>query len=282
MATMYPKDLTQYMPTDSERIVYHELKQQLPDTYSVFYSVKWSTYEQGRLVKSEADFIVESPDHGYLCLEVKGGSGVRVDGDTWYLQDTVYGERRLNDTPYDQAEKSMYYFKNYFSNRYNTQYRGVFGSGVIFPFYAIGDEIRLSERQKDCTIDCRDMNDLKKRIKKLFRMWSGASYGRRFYPPTQHEAFLELIRERIAISAAAGALVQYKENQFEVINRVQDNYVYFLKNVRQFFIRGGAGTGKTWIAMKMAKEEASTPEKKVLFLCKSPHLASIVNGMIGD
>lgn len=282
MATMYPKDLTQYMPTDSERIVYHELKQQLPDTYSVFYSVKWSTYEQGRLVKSEADFIVESPDHGYLCLEVKGGSGVRVDGDTWYLQDTVYGERRLNDTPYDQAEKSMYYFKNYFSNRYNTQYRGVFGSGVIFPFYAIGDEIRLSERQKDCTIDCRDMNDLKKRIKKLFRMWSGASYGRRFYPPTQHEAFLELIRERIAISAAAGALVQYKENQFEVINRVQDNYVYFLKNVRQFFIRGGAGTGKTWIAMKMAKEEASTPEKKVLFLCKSPHLANIVNGMIGD
>ena len=67
-----------------------------------------------------------------------------------------------------------------------------------------------------------------------------------------------------------------------MINRVQDNYVYFLKNVRQFFIRGGAGTGKTWIAMKMAKEEASTPEKKVLFLCKSPHLASIVNGMIGD
>ena len=41
MATMYPKDLSQYMPTDSERIVYQELKQQLPDNFSVFYSVKW-------------------------------------------------------------------------------------------------------------------------------------------------------------------------------------------------------------------------------------------------
>ena len=119
MATMYPKELSQYMPTDSERIVYQELKQQLPDTFSVFYSVKWSIYEQGILVKSESDFIVESPDHGFLCLEVKGGSGVRVDGDTWYLEDNTYGERRLNCSPYDQAEKSMYYFRNYFHSKKN-------------------------------------------------------------------------------------------------------------------------------------------------------------------
>ena len=110
MATMYPKDLSQYMPTDSERIVYQELKQQLPDNFSVFYSVKWSAYEQGRLIKSESDFIVESPDHGFLCLEVKGGSGVRVDGDTWYLEDNTYGERRLNCSPYDQARKACIIF----------------------------------------------------------------------------------------------------------------------------------------------------------------------------
>ena len=282
MAIMYPNDLTQYMPTDSERIVYHELKQQLPDSFSVFYSVKWSTYEHGRLVQSEADFVVESPEHGYLCLEVKGGSGIRVEDDQWYLEDNVYGERKLNVSPYDQAEKSMYYFRNYFSNRYNTSYNGVFGAGVVFPFYAIGDDIKLSEREKNTTIDCRDLNQLYSRIKKLFRMWSGTSYGRRFYSPSQHNAFLEIIRERVAIAAAAGALVRYKENQLGVINRVQDNYVYFLKNVRQFLVRGGAGTGKTWIAMKMAKKESGGGEKHVLFLCQSPHLATLVNTLIGD
>ncbi len=282
MANMYPKDLSQYMPTDSERIVYQELKQQLPESFNVFYSVKWSTYEQGRLSQSEADFIIESPDHGFLCLEVKGGSGIRIDGDTWYLEDNIYGERRLNCSPYDQAEKSMYYFRNFFSNRYNTSYRGVFGAGVVFPFYAIRDEIHLNDRQKDTTIDCNDLNDLHGRIKKMFRMWSGASYGRRFYPKSQHDAFLELIRERIAISAAAGALVRYKENQLGVINRVQDNYIYFLNNVRQFYIRGGAGTGKTWIAMKMAQKEAEVAGKRVLFLCQSPHLSKRVKEIIGD
>ena len=207
---------------------------------------------------------------------------MRVEGRTWYLEDHVYGDRKLNISPYDQAEKSMYYFLNYFSNRYNTSYRGVYGTGVVFPFYAVGDDVRLNERQRETTIDSRDMNDLYGRIKRLFRMWSGASYGRRFYPKSQHDAFLELIRERIAVAAAAGALVRYKENQLGIINRVQDNYIYFLNNVRQFYIRGGAGTGKTWIAMKMAKEEANTNGKRVLYLCQSPHLANLVRSKIGE
>lgn len=281
MAIMYPKDLSQYTPTDSERIVYQDLKQQLPDSFSVFYSVRWSSVEHGHLVKSEADFIVESPDYGYLCLEVKGGSGIRIDGTDWFLEDNQYGDRKLNESPYDQAEKSMYYFRNSFSNRYNTSYKGIYGSGVIFPFYSIGENVQLSDRQKDSTIDSGDMNNIYDRIKKLFRMWGGASYGRRYYSNNQHSAFLELIRERVAIEAAAGALVKYKERQLSIINRVQDNYVYFLSNTEQFFVRGGAGTGKTWIAMKMAQNEAQNGNKKVLFLCQSPHLAEQVREMIG-
>ena len=59
---MYPKNISEYLPTDSERIVYQELKNQLPDTFDVFYSVSWTSYYAGRLVKSEADFIVASRD----------------------------------------------------------------------------------------------------------------------------------------------------------------------------------------------------------------------------
>lgn len=282
MAIMYPGDLSQYTPTDSERIVYYDLKQQLPDSFSVFYSVKWSAYKNGHLIKSEADFIVESPDHGFLSLEVKGGSGIRIDGPDWYLEDNQYGDRKLNESPYDQAEKSMYYFRDSFSNRYNTGYNGVYGSGVVFPFYSVGERINLSDRQKDCTIDFGDMNSLHERIIKMFRMWGGASYGHRYYSNSQHSAFLELIRERVAIEAAAGALVQYKERQLSIINRVQDNYVYFLSNTDQFYIRGGAGTGKTWIAMKMAKADSQCGDRKVLFLCQSPFLAKQVMESIGD
>ena len=105
MAIMYPKSIAEYMPTDSERIVYHELKTQLPDSFDVFYSVSWTSHENGALVKSEADFIIASPDYGFLCLEVKGGAGIRIEDNTWYIMDTRHGERKLTVSPYDQAEK---------------------------------------------------------------------------------------------------------------------------------------------------------------------------------
>lgn len=50
MANMYPKNINEYMPTDSERIVYQELKNQLPDSFDVFYSVSWTSYTGGRFI----------------------------------------------------------------------------------------------------------------------------------------------------------------------------------------------------------------------------------------
>lgn len=277
---MYPKSISEYMPTDSERIVYHELKTQLPDTFEVFYSVKWTNFEEGKLIKSEADFIVTSPEYGFLCLEVKGGSNIRIENNVWYVSDDTHGERKLKRSPYDQAERSMYYFTQMFSNKYNMDYQGVFGAGAIFPFYPIGADVTLDKRHRACTIDSNDLNSICDKIKTMFRLWKGKKY-RWFYPSGQHEALMELIRERLAISAAAGALIKYKDQQLEVINRVQDGYVYFLKNMNRFYIRGGAGTGKTWIAMKMA-EESCSQNKKTLFMCASPNLAQKVRQSVSE
>ena len=282
MANMYPKNISEYMPTDSERIVYQELKNQLPDSFDVFYSVSWTSHDSESLVKSEADFIVVSPDYGFLCLEVKGGSEIRIEDNNWYISDEEHGERKLSISPYEQAEKNMYFFKDVFANKYHTKYSGIYGAGVVFPFYAVGSELKLSKRDRVCTIDSGDINNIYHHIKKLFRFWSGESYGRRFYQFSQHVAFLEIIRERVAIAAASGALIKYKEQQLSVINRIQDNYIFFLSNVNKFYIRGGAGTGKTWIAMKMAKEAASIKGKKVLFVCASKQLADMVRENIGE
>ncbi len=276
MAIMYPKNIAQYAPTDSEQLVYYELQHQLPDSFEVFYSVSWTYSKNGKREKSEADFVVLSPDYGFLCLEVKGGYGIRVDDNEWTILDHTYGDRKLSRSPYEQAEASMYFFKNAYANEYSIDYQGIFGAGVIFPFYAVNDIEKLSNRSEVCTIDSTGLNDLYNRIKKLFKYWSGSSFGFRLYEKNQHKTFVEIIRKRIAIDAAAGALVKYKERQLDVINRVQDGYIYFLSNIRQFYVRGGAGTGKTWIAMKMAELEAQDPNKKVLLLCASPHLAKMM------
>ena len=100
------------------------------------------------------------------------------------------------------------------------------------------------------------------------------------YSPTQHQFFSELLKENLAIAASSGALTEYKERELAVINRVQDNYVFLLKGIRQLLIRGGAGTGKTWIAMKMANKSASLKNNRVLFVCVSKHLCKMVRETI--
>lgn len=282
MAVMYPKNISQYTPTESEQIVYYELKQQLPDTFEVFYSVSWTLMKNGKKEKSEADFVIVSPSYGFLCLEVKGGDGIRVIDNEWTLLDSAHGDRKLQRSPYEQAEASMYFFKNAYANEYSIDYQGIFGAGVIYPFYAVTEIEKLSNRPEVCTIDSTGLNDLYDRIKKMFRFWGGSSYGFRIYEKNQHKTFVEIIRKRIAIDAAAGALVKYKERQMDVINRVQNGYIYFLSNIRQFYVRGGAGTGKTWIAMKMAEQEAENEAANVMFLCTSPHLAAMVRGRLSE
>lgn len=282
MAIMYPKNINEYTPTDSEKIVYNALKVQLPDDYEVFYSVRWTSLEDCHLVKSEADFIVACPEYGFICLEVKGGTKVSREGEHWIVEDTIHGERELKISPYDQAEKNMYYFFHTYSNKYNFKYNGIYGAGVVFPFCAVGEEHALDNRHRICTIDSKDMNNIHLKIKKMFKFWGENKYVNNLYSINQHKALIELIRERIAISAAAGSLVKYIDKQMEIINRVQDNYIYFLSNVRQFYIHGGAGTGKTWIAMKMALQEAKKPNSNVLFVCASEKLSKWVDSKIGS
>lgn len=109
---MYPKNIAEYLLEDSEKVVYYALKSQLPESFDVFYSVKWTTYEKGQRIQSEADFIVASPEYGFLCLEVKGGNGIEIDENNhWKLIDYTNGDRNLSCSPYDQAERSIIILK---------------------------------------------------------------------------------------------------------------------------------------------------------------------------
>ena len=283
MAVMYPKNIHVLDPEDSELEVYNQLRDQLDDSYTVFYSVEWNRKRKdGSLEKSEADFIIENPKYGFLCLEVKGGSHMVISPEgVWTLYTIKYGPRDLDRSPYKQAEDSMYFFKDKYKKEYNIDYSGLFGAGAVFPFYVLPHSESISNRDSICTIESPEMNNLAEKLKGMFKAWGGARFGRNRYSQQEHEFFLDMVRKRTAMAAAAGALVKFKEKQLDEVNRVQDNYIYFLSNIRQFYVRGGAGTGKTWIALKLANSEAENGGK-VLLTCKSVALASTLKGMAGE
>lgn len=278
MAIMHPSDLTAYAPNASEREVYNLFRDQLPENYEVFYSFKWSYLdENGKMKKSESDFIVIDPDRGFLCIEAKGGYDMTIDIDTqvWHLHDR-FGGRDLDESPYDQAEGSMYFLEKTYRKMNGIDFPGIFGAGVIFPFYNIPNSPHISDRNAELTIDKTQKNDIKNRIDHMFNVWGRGKYKASGYDKSFSDALIEMIRKKVAIAAAAGSLIELKERELDIVNRVQDNYVYFLQNIRQFYVRGGAGTGKTWMAIKLANAESQIKDAKVLFACASRPLSEMI------
>lgn len=307
MAQMHPVSIENYNYTYSEKVMYDRLKRQLPDKYHVFYSVRWietveNPYKRIK-IQSECDFLVFDPNLGFITIEVKGGKSIKVDNGNWVLveesgsgspqgstasiglaeEDDDYADsfrysdvksRNLRESPYDQAEKSMRYFKDYFEKEFKQTYRGVYGSAVAFPMFVIDSKI-AHNAPKELTIDKNDMPALHSKINQIFRYWKNNRNITTPFTPEQRVKFLAAINKQISMGAAAGALIEIKEKEFAQINLVQDSILDCLQNYQQVRIIGGAGTGKTYIGMKKAKRDAAAG-KRVLFTCGSGELAAFV------
>lgn len=285
MAIMHPVDLENYDCTETEKEMYNAFRTQLSDKYHVFYSIRWfETDENLKRVDSECDFLVFDPSFGFLTIEVKGGLGIEVIDTHWLLEEYssryVRSKRELKCSPYEQAEKSMRHFYNYFAEEFHQSFNGVYGFAVAFPRYTV-DSLLAADAPRELTIDLNDMRSLAKRINEIFHYWRNRRNITVPFSPEQKTRFISTINKRISLSAAAGALIQIKEREFSKIDFVQDNILDVLYHYHQVRILGGAGTGKTFIAMKKACRDALA-HKNVLFLCCNKELSLFVRSQLPE
>ena len=278
---MHPSDIAKRKHVPSEEKFFNECKEQLSDKYHVFFSVRWYSEENGKRIDSECDFLIFNPDYGFLCIECKGGKGIYVDNDdTWFLKD-FDEERKLRCSPYKQAEESMRFFKRYYEDELETAYPGIYGNAVVFPNFTVSTPITV-ESPLALTIDREDMGNLQVRIVEVFRYFNVRSGGRvSFMAPDAQKKFISLINKRIALSIAAGSLIEDKERELAEINQTQDVVIDLLSHYPRAFIVGGAGTGKTWIGIKKIKR-CIAHGKKPLYLCYNSTLAARVKIIVNS
>lgn len=281
MAIMHPSDITKRKHVPSEEKFFNACKEQLSDKYHVFFSVRWYSEENGKRIDSECDFLIFNPDYGFLCIECKGGKGIYVDNDdTWFLKD-FDDDRQLRCSPYKQAEESMRFFKRYYEDELETAYPGIYGNAVAFPNFSVSTPITV-ESPLVLTIDSEDMGNLQVRIVEIFRYFNTRSGGRvSFMAPDAQKKFISLINKRVALSVAAGALIEDKERELAEINQIQDVVIDLLSNYPRAFIIGGAGTGKTWIGIKKIKR-CLVKGGKPLYLCYNATLSARVKALVNS
>ncbi len=266
MARLFPPEPV--FQTESEREVWAVLRDGLGSDDVVIAGKRITDEEKDH----EADFVVLMPDIGIVVLEVKGGS-VWHDAEGWWIK------RRGHDVAIDpvaQARATKYALRRYveFHPRWGSRPRVGWAHGVITPYARFEQTFQIPELPRWALHDKDDLALLPGRLRQ--HGW-GLSHGQ---PAPSHDD-VEVLVEILAGSTTSHDVNADSDERAAAVDRLTEEQAQILKVTRlldRVEVRGGAGSGKTVLALQQAKEltrgSVERPRQRVALLCYSLGLAA--------
>lgn len=271
------------LPSQAEAKLYRALRDELPEEYVIFFQVGWILRREEEQAKDgETDFLVCHPGYGYLCIEVKGGGvGFEASTNQWFSIDR-YQNRHPIKNPIGQALKAKYSILSKLNEHRRWRDIGLGnvlrGHTVFFP--DVGDANSLSRPDMPATLigSARSLQDLQTWIEGAFTYW-GNDAGR--YTAIGRRG-IDVVRDVFARSFVVAPLVATRladqEARRLVLTKDQLRVIDFLRSHRRVAVSGGAGTGKTVLALEKARRLASEGFKTLL-TCYNRQLADHLSGL---
>lgn len=287
MARMYP-ELTakqlQGLKSRAEARFYEECRKQLSDDVVVIYSLPFAYRKDNKVSEGEADFAIVMPASGVIAVEVKGG-GVALDPKSgeWSSVDRDGVKHEIKD-PVRQAEKERHaIFDQLTGHVYWRHWSGkrlTMGHGALFPDIADVSKLVSPGRPREILGNSDD----------LFRLGGWLERIAKFWREPRHDALgaqgVKLVEEilcrpvevrpalRRQLADAEQARIRLTNNQAKVLRIIGGR--------KRAVISGGAGTGKTLIALEKARQLAAMGDRTVLFLCYNRPLADALALAVRD
>lgn len=266
------------LPSRAEAKVYRALRDNLPQEYVAFFQVGWILRREEEQAKDgETDFLVCHPDYGYLCIEVKGG-GVGFDATKgeWFSVDRHQQKHHIKN-PIGQALRAKYSIRS----KLNEQQRWrdlalgnvLRGHTVFLP--DVGDTNLLSRPDMPAVLigTARNLQKLKDWLDSAFTYW--ANDAGTFTPLGRRG--IDVMRDIFARSFVVAPLMSSRladqEARRVVLTKDQMRILDFLQSHRRVAVSGGAGTGKTLLALEKARRLASEGFRTLL-TCYNRQLAN--------
>jgi len=270
MTTFYPREASPSSPR-SEIKVRDRLS--TADNLVAFHSVAWQSRRGGKQGDGEADFVVLAPDHGILVLEVKGGGIEVVDG-MWYSTGGD-GICRSIKNPFDQAKDSKYALLNFLKAVDPALTRYPIVHGVVFPDIEV-DQLLGLNAPREIVVDRVDLSRPVEAIERIFRHWG----QNRALSKSDVQRIVDHLAPTIRVRRllrddvwdAGQALLDLTTEQMAVLQAI--------RRVKRTMILGGAGTGKTVLAVEKSRQLASSGFRALLLCYNAPlrqHLASTLH-----
>jgi hypothetical protein len=259
MAKMIPSVAPGYgeRTTGSEVELWKALREQLPDDFVVYHSLPYlkSNAEQG-----EVDFLLLHRDHGMLVLECKG-RGVFRDEDGVWLRKNHNGTRdRLGKSPVEQArsqvesivEETRGPLSGVLQRSFG-RYPLVYGWALAFPYTHL-DEVGLPiDLEPEVVIGSQHMTDLHNKVVEALAFHGQLVSDRSMTEEELEDFRLTVLQQPVSLEPNLAGQIDSERRTFAELTDEQRGYFRGLVHNRRFRVEGGAGTGKTMLALHSAR-----------------------------
>jgi hypothetical protein len=253
-------------PSDREKDVFDQLRTAFSkpnqNGWFAMHSLSLPRHEYKRF--GEIDFVICGPD-GLFVLEVKGGPVSCHDG----IWETKRGSQtvRLRESPFKQAEGALHGLREKFPASLSNTF--VIGYGVILPDVARFPD--SAEWDRAVLADGRDFRQFERWLERFVRHWRQKDPRRTSATPSQLNAMQQHLRPdfeavvplHVSAHEVETRIVRLTEDQLRLIDVVEAN--------PRVICSGGAGTGKTMLALELAKRWCASGMSTAL-VCHSPWL----------
>ena len=263
----------------AEVALYKLLRDQLDDSYLVIYQPRWILkHESNQARDGETDFIIAHPDNGFFCLEVKGG-GIRFNGSAWASIDRNQNEHEIRN-PIKQSMDAKYAIRSKLieSSRVTEDFKKVpIGHAVFFPDVESAKPFIRPDLPLEIIGAKPDSLAIKKWVDQVLNYWSGDRSAR--LGKSGISQLVDALVRPIQVEVKLGTQLIELEERRARLTEDQIRILDFLESRRRVAISGGAGTGKTVIAIEKAKRLANDGFK-TLFTCYNRELSNYISSQI--
>jgi len=255
--------------SQAEKRVFDQLRKMFEHdlSWTAYHSLNLPVHPYKRF--GEIDFLICGID-GIFVLEIKGGR-VRCKDGIWYYENKYGDVSRSVEGPFKQAESALHGLISKLHDNLSSDIIAQFtiGYGVIFP--DIEWRVQGAEWDVQTLADVRDIRSLESWLIKLIDYWRRKN--KRSIRPDM--AALNLLTQylRPEFEMAVTLFQQVSDAEENIASLTQDQMVMVdvvTANPR-VLCSGGAGTGKTYLALELARRWTAEGQK-VLLVCRSSWL----------
>lgn len=283
---MYPKSFPPDNQSSGEKRVFEYLKANAPSNWYVFHSFRLPKHKY--VVFGEADFVVAAPGYGIFVLEVKSG-GVGFDGSDWLFANRSGEVTQKKRGPFQQAREAMFEMEGILSEKLGKAYDRIhllYGYGVIFtdeehfPAQSMTEDEPWRLCQKADKVDyCRFIKNLSKRFQDELSQLGKSGSG--LLEESEAELIAKALRPVIDCVFPLKSFIKSSEDDIISLTEEQYSCLDDIELNKQIVITGGAGTGKTLIAVEDARR-SSENLSHVGFFCYNKNLAEFIRSNISS